>query len=71
MPTLRLPLSGLRFRGCILRAYPRTGGDWLILRRPVSKMCLSPFSSAGSRIGSWCGPVPSVPATFALVELAL
>ena len=23
-------------------AYPRTGGDWLILRCPGSKMCLSP-----------------------------
>ena len=25
-----------------LRAYPKTGGDWLILRCPGSKMCLSP-----------------------------
>ena len=25
-----------------LEAYPRTSGNWLILRCPVSKMCLSP-----------------------------
>ena len=29
-------------RGLVLRAYPKTAGDWLILRSLRSKMCLSP-----------------------------
>jgi hypothetical protein len=40
------PFRGARFAKFIilLRAYPRTAGDWLILRSLRSKMCLSPFS---------------------------
>jgi hypothetical protein len=43
------PFRGARLAKFIilLRAYPRTAGDWLILRSLRSKMCLSPFSRRG------------------------
>ena len=37
-----------------ISAYPRTGGDWLILRCPREQNVPVPLSSAGSRIGSKC-----------------
>ena len=37
--------AGLRLFGVSVRAYPKTVGDWLILRSPRSKMCLSPSLS--------------------------